>query len=182
MPQKRLHELDQRSVTPTAASILHTQEIANYDVQMTVQDVLNLVPSSGSDPGVLSGSIDTANDGVVVSDNSNSNELRRVAWATFAAEFGFPTITESLAVDGYWNIGSLQVRWGNEISSTDSSEDFTFATPFSTACFIVLTSRRSSDGATALQAYQWDENGFSVNRDNGIDGANEAFVYLAIGH
>ena len=92
---------------------------------------------------------------------------------------------KSLAASGYYKFpGGLIVQWGDEDSTTDNEETFTFPTAFTTACYGVIVQRRTT-GADDNALFPSDSSpptttNFKINREDSIDGSTP-FYYLAWG-
>lgn len=183
MANKQINELSTRSDTPTASNILHTQDSGNIDVIMTVQDILDLVEDPTSAPSELVGSLDTTNDGLVMVDASDSYTQKYIELPDFVTALGVLAITgdESQTSGGQDMSTGFQIRWGTGTSTTDSAEGFTFSTPFSNACHHVSINRTAASGGKSLHATSKSASGFTIDRDQGIDGS-EPFTYFAIGY
>jgi hypothetical protein len=96
-----------------------------------------------------------------------------------AATFGVDQADTSLAQADFSS--GLKVRVGSGISTTDSAEAFTFTAAFDTACLSVVTNRTDAGGGLQLAVSAQTTTGFTIDRDNGIDGS-KPFTYIAVGY
>ncbi|MDP2505644.1 hypothetical protein [Oceanobacter sp. 3_MG-2023] len=75
---------------------------------------------------------------------------------------------------------AIGLRFGNEVSTMDGAEVFVFEEPYLTTCKSVQIQRVNGGSGYALSVASFDKNGFTIDRENGIDG-NTEFSYLALG-
>lgn len=92
---------------------------------------------------------------------------------------------KSLAASGYYKFpGGLIVQWGDEDSTSDNEEEFTFPTAFTTACYGVIVQRRTQGADDnplfPSAATPPTTTKFYINREDAIDGSTP-FYYLAWG-
>ena len=88
---------------------------------------------------------------------------------------------KATANDGGINlISGLQVRWGRQTSTLDTAQSFAYSQAFTTNTLVVMTQIRTVGSDKCLSVTLQDANGFTINRDDDIDG-NQNFFYLAIG-
>jgi hypothetical protein len=179
MPNRKLQELPDVSDFD-ASSLLHTKEQSdNSDRKVQVQGILDLITIPDSVPTPDDGIV-PANDLVVWSDVTDAGgQLKAATFEAFRMALGTPNLTGDVT-NGYYNIGPFQVRWGSEISTTDSEESFNFSVPFTAQCFGVWVTRNQSNLGTVMEAATKTQAGFTINRNDGIDG-NQNFDYFAIG-
>lgn len=90
--------------------------------------------------------------------------------------------TMTLAGDGAADLpGGLQLRWGTKTSTTDAAEVFTFASAFSTGCFVVMTNRTDGGVEATFPVTANSTTGFTVDRATAVAGSQD-FTYLAVGY
>lgn len=183
MPEIEINELPV-GVDITTSSILHSKDSSGADVQITIGSVLDL--ASTVDLSTLipttEGSVDTGSDFALFSDATAGGEIKRVSFSTFTSALGLPSVTGSASL-GYYNIGDLQIRYGQVVNNTDAAQTFTFATPFTTACVITLAAVSEAEGTKPISAVSWTSTGFTVDRDNGqFSPSNQNIVYIAMGY
>lgn len=183
--RKTLDQLD--DVTDFSLnSLLHTKEVSdNSDRKATVQDLVGLIPDPAETLVPTDGvSYDDTLDKIVIKDDSESGVIRALPASVVLNAAGIPTISGD-ELSGDYNIGSLQFRWGQDTSTTTGAQAFTFSAPFSNSCAGVFTNKVGEAGSNldsnVLSVTIFDEDGFTIDRANGI-GGNKSFVYFAIGY
>ena len=181
MPERQISELP--VVTDfDESSILHTKEQDdNSDRQVTVQEVLDLVPdpTENVDPPEEA-TFDATNDLVVFADDSDGDLLKKIDAASIFNAVGVPTLSGDVT-NGNYKIGDLEIRWGQRTSTTNSEEAFTFSVPFTNACYAIsLQSYNASNSTKVLPITSFDEDGFSVDRDF-ASSVNRPFFFIALG-
>lgn len=88
---------------------------------------------------------------------------------------------QSVSTNGYTWVGNILFEWGSGTSSSDDNQTFTFPIPFPNQCFSITINRKSAGAASPLVTHTWDTTGFSIDRENNIDGSVN-FNYIAIGY
>jgi len=88
---------------------------------------------------------------------------------------------QDLSPNGYAEMGPVIIQWGTSSSTSDDSQNFSFPTAFSNACFSVVTQRKSANCESVLAVVNWTSSIFTINRNNAIDGS-QTFTWIAIGH
>lgn len=73
----------------------------------------------------------------------------------------------------------IEIRVGENISTSDTSQTFNFSRPFSQPPTTVVVSRKEPNINFPMVASGWDANGFTISRNEGIEG-NTPFSYIAI--
>lgn len=169
------------SLDVSASSIIHTKNSTGEDVQVTFQQLLDLVPAVDINALLVNTetSVATNSDFFLFSDASDEGEVKKILVSDFITAIGTPTASGSIT-GGFYNIGALQFRWGTEDSLNDSPETFTFAASFTNECFGVWCNTQQTDPTNPLAASAYDTTGFTVNRNSNIGGA-VSFNYFAIG-
>ena len=90
-------------------------------------------------------------------------------------------VTYSADTNGYIKFpGGVTMQWGTGSSTSDTSESFTFPTSFSSACYGVQITRIGAGLSTILAVNSISTSGFTIDRDNSIDGT-QRFYWFAIG-
>ena len=163
-------------------SILHSKDRTDdADIQVTVQDLVDLIPDTSEEIiPVSGGAYDGANDELVFADDSLGGVIRKLPAASILTAAGAATASGTPSAGNY-KIGTLELRWGSEVTSTDSAEVFTFSAAFTTQCSAVFCQRAAANQKYALSTSAVSSTTFTVDRDSAIDGAT-AFYYLAIGY
>lgn len=91
-------------------------------------------------------------------------------------------ITAYSGASGSYNFpGGLQVRFGEETSSTDDEQTFNFDSAFSNSCEALIITRKGDNITIPLGYSSKSTTGFVVNRSNSIDSSHE-FSYIALGY
>ncbi|WP_221800405.1 phage tail protein [Oceanobacter mangrovi] len=106
---------------------------------------------------------------------STADSAATAAAAALPASGNLAELTNLLTAQA--NIG---IRAGTVTSTDDAAETFTFDTEFTTACIVCLVTRIGT-ASNAIGAYAWTKTGFTVDRDDAIDGSQQ-LAYLAIGY
>ena len=85
----------------------------------------------------------------------------------------------------YTDTGTVRIQGGTGNSTIDGTEQFTFPVPFKEGTTPIVTITRTvlqQNVSSTLALYGPASNtGFSINRDNAIDGSNETFNWIAMG-
>lgn len=177
-------EIEIDDLTPgvlQATSVLHSKDTSGDDIQGTVQQVLDLVPSVDVDGFVyeVGNTVTPGSDYVVFTDASDSGQVKRAPFLTFKSALNVLSPSGSVT-SGYYNLGDLQLRWGTVTSDSDFAQNFTFAVPFTTACDGVFISRGETGGNFVMYAINRSTTGFAIDRNDEIQGIFDV-QYFAIG-
>ncbi len=178
--EKEISELS-AATSISGTNILHTKDGLDSDVNCTVQQVIDLVPTTDLSeliPDVVT-NLDTVSDYVVLSDASDSGEMKRILTPQFLTALGLPTVAGSVT-SGHYQVGDLQIRWGTFSSDTDAAQSISFSVVFTNECFGVWLNRDYPDASTPMNATDKTVSGFTSNRDGSIDGTHNVW-YFAIG-
>lgn len=98
---------------------------------------------------------------------------------------GNTTPIDDQSASSYLDIGNTRIQWGSDISTIDGDENFTFPHPFATGSEpnVVITRTVNQNNVSSSLGLLGPaiSTGFTINRDNAIDGAGETFNWQAIG-
>jgi hypothetical protein len=90
--------------------------------------------------------------------------------------------TNSFSTNGYTKLpGGLVIQWGTFDSNVDVAQVVNFPTPFPNGCISVTTNVKVASVLWSINAYTWNANSFTVDRDANIDGIRTV-NYIAIGY
>ncbi len=168
------------ALSVSGTNILHSKGLGDGDVKFTVQEILDLVPATDFTTFVpaTEGTINTGNDYVAFSDASASGEVRRVTVANFISALALPAISGSVT-SGHYQIGDLQIRWGETTMPTDT-ETITFAAPYTNECFGVWVNYANGGSNYYTAVTSKTQTNFIVDKNssttNGLD-----LQYISIG-
>ena len=178
--EKQISELP-TSTDFGATSILHSKDSGGTDIQVTTQQIIDLVtlPSLSTLIPSTETSVNTGSDFALFSDTSDGGEIKRIDFPAFISSLGIPAVSGSVT-SGYYNIGDLQIRWGSEDSTTDAVQSFTFAVAFTNACFGVWINNSQANPTNPICSTTFSTTGFDVDRNSNI-GGTVTFQYFAIG-
>lgn len=93
------------------------------------------------------------------------------------------SFAKSLNTNGYQKLpGGLMIQWGTFNSTVDTAETFSWATAFSSACYVAIGSFASGTGSGTypLTITTITTTGFTVDRNAGVEGT-ASFRVIAIG-
>lgn len=118
------------------------------------------------------GVVNASSGEVYVADGSNSG-----AW-TALVDMDLPK--DVTGTDGYIKLpGGVILQWGRALSSSDSTQTFSFPTAFTTVCWNVsLTWETENSG---IMVPTLGTSSFTFNRPDGVSG-NHYFRWFAIGY
>jgi hypothetical protein len=166
--------------TLLATSILHSKDNSGDDIQGTVQDILDLVPTVDIDTYnyEVGSTITSGSDYILFTDASDSGQVKRATFANIKNALNVLSVSGAVT-SGYYNIGDLQIRWGEVVNDQDALQTYTFTVPFTTTCMGVWLNR-DEPGGTAINARFQTRTGFSIDRSDEISGSYDV-QYFAIG-
>ena len=84
-----------------------------------------------------------------------------------------------LSTTGYMYVGNMIIQWGRDVCSEDVTEAFSFPKTFGD-CYNVQITRVGVNLEYIFAVKAKSTTGFTINRDNGIDG-DQTFYWMAIG-
>lgn len=184
MPELEINELPV-STDVTTSSILHSKDSVGGDIQVTMGTVLGLLslPSLSTLIPTTELTVDTGSDFALFSDASDGGEIKRMTFANFVSALGIPTLSGS-ASGGYYNIGDLQLRFGEVSNTIDEAQTFNFPQAFTNDCLACIVTNLEADGdGSGIHATSYNATGFTVNRANGLfSPATQTLTYIAIGY
>jgi len=88
---------------------------------------------------------------------------------------------QSLAANGYVQMGGLIMQWGVFECTLDNSQSVSFPTTFPNACFGVYSNRKEANVESPITVNSWGTSSFTVDRDDGVSGS-ETVNWFAVGH
>lgn len=168
----------------TALSRWLTLDLDGTTKRAVIQDILDLVPapSSSFTPVDHTGNM-LPEDGVVIQDLSDSGLAKFVSVAELESFFTtIPVLSGNPTTkNAGFNIGSMQVRWGQYTSNSDTEQQFAFATPFSNTCHVcVLSMASANNNHNVSQGQEPNSTHFFVDRHDGMQ-ASFPFNMIGIG-
>ena len=103
----------------------------------------------------------------------------------YVSTVGFPLTAPSgtsMSSSGSVSLPSgLVMKFGQATSTADGDQVFSFPSAFDNNCFCVMINRLQTGANLPLVAINKTVNGFTINRNNAIDGSS-AFTFLALGN
>ncbi len=158
------------------SSILNKTQDFNFDPVLK-QSPAVIVNRSGPKTKSILPVTDANTDLFQIRRNDGISGIETFWWLAISQNNSSGTSPKSSSVLG----GSTQIiKWGLATSTKDGDEKFYFPTAFKDKCLLVITNRKGSGTESTLPVSENYKDGFTINRNDNIDGKQD-FFWIAVG-